>query len=378
MNIQEDKYFKLFLRSRNLRQSTQNLYKQTLKRYCEFTRKTPTQLINEAEKEEKERLRMRERQIKLDLLDYTEYMNSQNFSPLYIKKTMTEIRTFYREFEIELPKTVPIRNDEQILITTDNMMNKDHIKKALGFANLKYKAIILLMSSSGMGAAEVTHLTIGDFLKSLEIGGKELISIGELDTLLTKKSEYELIPTWKIKRYKTRMPYFTFSSPESTRAILNYLHQREYQNTYPQSREELLFMNYDRGEFHVIKNNILGTEFRRLNIKCGFGKQGRLSFFRSHNLRKFFATTLQKNGLQQIITDWLLGHKLNPVTGAYFKPDILAVKKEYMKALPDLSLENTEIKDIHSREYEDILDRLKSVEEELQLHKELKGLDKSK
>ncbi len=49
-----------------------------------------------------------------------------------------------------------------------------------------------------------------------------------------------------------------------------------------------------------------------------------------------------------------------------------------MKALPDLSLEKTEIKDIHSREYEDILDRLKSVEEELQLHKELKGLDKSK
>ena len=323
---------------------------------------------------------MRERQIKLDLLDYTEYMNSQNYSPLYVKKTITEIRTFYREFEIELPKTVPIRNDEQILITTDNMMNKDHIKKALGFANLKYKAIILLMSSSGMGAAEVTHLTFKDFLKSLalEIGEKELINIGELDTLLTKKSEYELIPTWKIKRYKTRMPYFTFSSPESTHAIINYLHQRDYKGTYPKRQDDILFMNYNDGKYNLIKNNILGTEFRRINDKCGFGSQGRLRFFRSHNLRKFFATTLQKNGLQQIITDWLLGHKLNPVTGAYFKPDILAVKKEYMKALPDLSLEKTEIKDIHSREYEDILDRLKSVEEELQLHKELKGLDKSK
>lgn len=355
MDIKEDQHFKDFIRSRNIRKSTARRYETNIKLFCQFLNKTPTEVIEEAEQEEEERLRMKKRKIKRHLMSYTEYLESQNVSPTYIQKTMVSIRTFYREFEIELPHPVPIRNDEQILITTDNMINKDHIRKAVSFANKKYQAIILLGSSSGMGAAEMINLTFGDFLKALEISEKRLPDMGELTQLLEKRSEYGLIPTWRIKRYKTGMPYFTFSSPESTRAIMNWLQESDYYGRYPTNPKDWLFYNYRSKEIHKIDNRILGVSFGRLNDKCGFGHQGRLRFFRSHNLRKFFATTLQKNGVQQIITDWLLGHKLNPVTGAYFKPDIQAVKQEYMKALPDLSLRETNVKTIHSKEYEELV-----------------------
>jgi len=36
-----------------------------------------------------------------------------------------------------------------------------------------------------------------------------------------------IIPTWHVERVKTGEPYFTFSSPESIEAILNYLKRRE-------------------------------------------------------------------------------------------------------------------------------------------------------
>ena len=179
-----------------------------------------------------------------------------------------------------------------------------------------------------------------------------------------------LYPPGGSDSFKTKMPYFTFSSPESTNAIVNYLHEREYYDRFPKSGDDWLFINHHGGTDNQIGTKVLCTEFSRVNDKCGFGFQGRLRFFRSHQLRKFFASTLQKNGVQQIITDWLLGHKLNAVTGAYFKPDIRALKKEYLDILPDLSLEKVNIRDINTKEYEEFIKERELMVKESKENKE--------
>ena len=64
---------------------------------------------------------------------------------------MITVRSFYSEFEIEIPKIRLKHENTKRMITTDDIVGKKHILRALEHCNLKYKSIILLMSSSGMG-----------------------------------------------------------------------------------------------------------------------------------------------------------------------------------------------------------------------------------
>jgi hypothetical protein len=85
-----------------------------------------------------------------------------------------------------------------------------------------------------------------------------------------------------------------------------------------------------------------------LNEKCGFKKPYRQSYFRSHALRKLFATTLYTKGLPQLSIDWFLGHKINSVTESYFKTDIKSLKEQYISCIEDLSIEDTEVRVLES------------------------------
>ena len=80
-------------------------------------------------------------------------------------------------------------NDEGIEKDT----TKEEIRKALGHATIRYKAIILLISSSGMASADVRALTYQEFLKSIseyvDIDAKTWIDIKELD-----QNSKEMIP----------------------------------------------------------------------------------------------------------------------------------------------------------------------------------------
>jgi integrase len=93
---------------------------------------------------------------------------------------------------------------------------------------------------------------------------------------------------------------------------------------------------------------------RELNDKCGFGKQGRSRFFTSHKLRKYFATTLEANGMPHLMTRWLMGHSIESLTNSYFKPDIRQMKNRYIEMLPFLSLEKVEPVGVETEDYKEL------------------------
>jgi hypothetical protein len=105
-------------------------------------------------------------------------------------------------------------------MSTDLPGKKD-IGLALKNCNKKYQSIILLMASSGMGRAEVKHLKIKDYFTALN----RPVNVGEINTILESKDN-DLIGCWKVTRFKTGMPYYTFNSPESTIAVAEYLQSR--------------------------------------------------------------------------------------------------------------------------------------------------------
>ena len=115
----------------------------------------------------------------------------------------------------------PSRDDTK---SFEKIPSREDIKKVLPHVDLKHKAIILLMSSSGMGSAEVRNLRYKDFLKAMleyldpkkELFAKYVITEEDIkvdedtadiifDVLsITKKlrKKGNIIPTWRIKRTK--------------------------------------------------------------------------------------------------------------------------------------------------------------------------------
>ena len=289
----------------------------------------PTEFISD--EEEEERIRMRKRKILTYLIDFRSYLISENYSPNSINQYMTTIRTFYGANFIELPpiRNKQVRNNE----TLEDLPSKDDIKMALKYANIKYTAILLLLSSSGMGSGELLSLKYSDFVKSLKdyikLPNSSILDIGLLSEMVAKKqSDNELIiSTWKIQRKKTKVSYVTFSTIESINAILDYL------KIYPpESLESPLFRIGKTDK--ILGERTFHDYFKWLNDKCKFGKHNYQIKFRSHAVgRKYFTNILYSKGLPQLSIDWFLGHRINSTTNAYFKSNINDLKEQYISCI---------------------------------------------
>jgi integrase len=316
MDISNDQYFKQWVRSRNIRKTTIQTYYENINKYCLFLDKTPTQLIQINQPW------MSDRRINQYLLDFQDHMKNYSFN--YLKNTLTIVKFFYRHFEIQLPQLILKNQDSKTYENKSKIPNQDDIRLALKNCSIKYQSIILLMSSSGMGRGEIQELQVQDFINALDYKG----NIGEINTILNH-NDNDLIGTWNIHRKKNLNPMICFNSPESTRTIIEYL-QKCRRNIKP---DEPLFLSQRRNK---ISDSAFESQFSFINDRSGFGWSGKHRFFTSHQLRRFFGTTLIKNRVPEIFAEWFLGHKIDPNKAAYFKEDSSALKQEYLRVLPYL------------------------------------------
>lgn len=362
VDIGNDELVKEFFLTKNIRESTKKHYILRLRRYCTFIGKTPTKMIEEAESEEEERIRMRKRKIRSYLLSWFDEMQKNGYAQNTINSNLTSVKTFYRSFEIELPQftKTPSKRKNKLF---EKIPTKEDIKKALSYANLKYRAIILLMASSGMGSSEIRNLTYKDFLEAIKEYFKpsksEQFDIGLISENLTKKSN--IVSTWKINRYKTGMPYITFCTPEALEAILTYMEWRTKVGYPFKSLDDLIFISDGR----KMRPNTFSIYFQRLNEKAGFPELEYSVFFHSHALRKFFGSTLQRKGIQRLNYDFMMGHQVDKISDAYIKPTIKSLKREYMRCLEDLSIESIKVRRIESKEVKNIVNELNEKDKRL-------------
>lgn len=321
--IKQDNKFKEFCILRNLSKGTINGYATILLRYIKCHNMTFQDLIQEAEDEEETIPRLSKRHIKQRLIDYKIYMQENNYSNQTINDSLTKIKTLYSHFDIVTPK-IPKNKPKKYNYT--EIITKEDIQQVLEHCNLKMKAVILFMCSSGTAIKEVSTLTIQDFIDSLsEYHDNEQIFL--LVRELLKKDN--LVPTFHITRQKTDTPYFTFCSPEATHYILLYLHHR-LMNKGISSLDERLF---------DVGTDALTTNFRRLNDKCEFGwMRDTHRYFHSHALRKFFATSLLGAGVSELTIDFLEGRSISGVHGAYFKPSPKQLRQVYINALEYITI----------------------------------------
>lgn len=317
MIIEDKKILQEIRQSKNLTLSSIKNYECAMRQYTTYNQMSMYELIQEAEKEEEDGVRWKHRTIRRRLIGFRAHLLQKYEYKATTKTYLARILTIYRYYEIELQAlpSVSTRNKPNTQIRYEDLPTRDIIRRAVNNTDPQMRAIILFMSSSGTARAETTNLRVQDFINATrEYHNSKSINevLEELDP------NRDIVPCWKIHRQKTGKDYYTFSSPESSRALIDYLCGCERS------------LNDDSRLFGI-GHLYLTQKFIHLNDKLGLGKVGHNRRFRPHMLRKFHASQLSQgeNALPVNLIDTLQGRGKTQVHRAYFLDNPSDLKRKY-------------------------------------------------
>lgn len=327
-----------FAITRNLKTKTRTLYKNALKKYTKFNGLSFTELLEEAEQEEDDRVPWRKTKLRKRLLKFRIYLYEKHMTST-AKFDFNRILTIYRHFEISFQKLPPIseKNSNESNLKFKDMLTKDIIRDALKLSDPLMESLILFESSSGCSTAETLSLKVGDLIVAVE----DYYHATNIQDLIDNlKDRDDIVPTFQLRRPKTGKEFYTFCTPEAFKSICFYLRTRK------------CLMDSDR-LFKVTQLHLM-QKFREINNIMGLGTTGLNNFvrFRSHMLRKFHATSLYNDGMSREIVNDLQGKAKNKVDSCYFVEDPDKLKSAYISHMNCLCI-NMDVThlDIRTEEY---------------------------
>lgn len=254
---------------------------------------------------------------------------------------MSGVRSFYKAFDHEIPN---IGREEKALSKPEHLdiPNKEDIREALKVCDPRDTALILCGCSSGLGAADIVNLTVEQFLKGYD-------------------PETE-ITTLFLRREKSGTDFVTFISPEASRAVHKYLQYRNRDAKTPDKYREMQLSKqkvYGNKGYLFIKRSVSdeylethNEELRKLDT-VGLLKayrtlseraqksteKGVWNLIRSHNMRKFFNTTLKNAGFDSERVEFFMGHTLDGTKGAYYRAEAVKLQALYAAFIPYLTIQ---------------------------------------
>lgn len=357
-SIANEECFKGFTRRRKLAPRTIELYISYLNRFCNYWHLTLEEMLDIAENEEDDRVRMRRRSVNKWINEYNEYIEKAKYSFNTIKHIMMCIRTFFRHYTIQLPdyEKITSRASKSVNnnLSVESIPTKEEIQRLYDVCNPIYRVFILIGMSSGMGRAEICSLTYDHFFKAFDI--EPTNNLDKIVTELQDKKDY--IATWNITRIKTGNKYFTFTSPEVNQALALYMNTLSIKHLdyKPKPKDKLI---RSLTNCNALKPKLISKQFYYHNKNNQYRKHDDRYVVTPHGFRRFFASTLEMNKIPHLITRRLMGHSFDNTTGAYFKISPEVAKEEYIEVLPDLILSNSKI--INLYKYQDLYDELNNL-----------------
>jgi integrase len=324
------------------KENTRKNYLSAINKFCSFTGKTPKQLLTEADDEERDGVKMRDRNVKMYILDFKDHLDEQGLAEVTVRNTVTPILSFYRTNDVILPdiklkKASPLHRHRAF-------PTKEELREVLKVCDPFEKAIILVGVASGLAREEIINLRISDFKKGYD--SKDNVTILDL------------------RRGKNENDLITFLTPEASQAVWDYLNFRNRTSKYTDTRviEHLKKQKVysDEGYLFIIRNvspefldDIPNNEHLRKIEESTFLKiynaisekaqkttpKGEWNLIRSHNMRKYFTSTLRNNGCDTSFVEFMLAHKLSETQRAYFHPDPVKLKEQYMKYMDFLKIQ---------------------------------------
>lgn len=364
VDLKRDSTVQQWLSIVNIRSETTKGYLLGLQNYTEFTGKTPEQLLEEADKEQDENIKVRNRAVNKQLFGFRNHLQERGLAPLSIKGYINGVKSFYRAFDIEFK---PIRQ-EGVAVLKENkkIPTVEDIRDILKVCDPLEKAIVLTGCSGGLDSNTISNLKVLDFKNGFDPDSG--------------------ITTLILRRLKTNIDFVTFLTPEASEAILDYLKYRartvetsEVKRLNQLAKQKVnadsnyLFIlrkisdeylkEYDE-ELRRIDRAAFMKIYRDISTKANKNtKKGQFNFIRSHNFRKFFDSMLINNGCDYLHIEEFMGHSLPGTQGHYFTPNIEELKKYYANFIPFLTI-NRPIDLLSTKEWQSLQDenmRLRSL-----------------
>src|SRR5665647_3139251 len=192
--LKEDTYIKEWLEALNATDNTERNYLQGMQFFTECVKKTPEELILEAEAEIETGVIPRKRKIKQYFIGFRKDLQDKALAPMTVRTHLTGVKSFYKNFDIEIPSLPKAGNKATTLERNKAIPNKDDLYAVLKVCDPLERAILLLGASSGLSCEDIINLKVSNFK-----GGYE------------SKTE---ITTMPLRRIKTKVDFVTFLSPE--------------------------------------------------------------------------------------------------------------------------------------------------------------------
>ena len=354
-NIEESDIFIALCSEKNLSKNSIKKYRNCLKNYTNYHQLTLEELVDEAEKEEDNGVRLARRSVRTRLLNFrTHLINDLKYKASTIKTNMICAKALYRFYGIEIPEipNAVLTQSPNDSIEFEDLPTINDIKTAIeSTKKAKHKALFIFAACNGSARMELVNFTFKQFLDGVKpfCNNPETPSdiINDLDG---RCDELKVIPVFRMKRQKTNRMYYTPITPEATQFCINYL------------KAEGMGLTLDDHFFQLSPDGV-STAFKLINEKFQWGKRGLYGFFSSHRIRKFNASVIEDVDFANFIQ----GRKPNPIKETYFKKDINRVREEYEKHMYKFTIYAHYDVMINSEAYNELQNQFK---EEKRKHKE--------
>jgi len=230
------------------------------------------------------------------------------------------IKSFFRYNDVRLRVKQP--KSDAVPLSPHSL---EEIRELLSVANVRERALILLLKDSGLSREDVVKLKYGDIRREFE-AGKEFIHI-------------------RMLRGKGKIAYDTFIGRNAVEALRAYLNFRRNRGEKITDDSPLIA---SRGGKPLTPKGI-STLFLRLTKKSGIETS-------AHRLRKTFESYLGLSAPSILVKYWM-GHSLG-VEKSYFLPPIEKQREEYIKAYRQIDISEKELSEVERRKQQ-ILDMVR-------------------
>jgi integrase len=268
--------------------------------------------------------------------------NVRKLSLSRINVCFSALKLFYdmNDYELNWSRLSKFKGKDRRRTVHDRTYTKDEIQKMLQHADLRMKAIILTMLSSGVRTGGLAGLKLKD---------------------LTYIENYKLYRIVVYSDYPSDS-YYTFCTPETASIIQMYLEYRQTQGENLTPRSPLIRQKFDSTTNIEMTSEDIQERMRCLLIKIGMSppktrmrdypnesaltkeelierKRNRHEVMRCHGLRKYFDTICIDSDMKNIPKELLMGHKMNlGMDRHYYRPTSDKLLNEYLKVVDALTI----------------------------------------
>jgi len=235
---------------------------------------------------------------------------SRDRSPQTIKVYVAGVKKFFEANGIYIhPKELKAKVEMPTPKSRshDRIPTEEELKLVFNVLDLRGRALMALLVSSGMRIGAAIKITLRD------------IHFDEQITWINLRAAYT----------KGKTPRIVFISDEATAVLQQYIESEKRRGRF-QSEDERVFSVSPYTAWYILHN-----AFKNANLMGG-KEHGRYDLH-PHSLRKYFRTMLAVAGMPESFTDMLMGHK-RYLDESYLRANTEMLAQEYHKAMPKLTI----------------------------------------